>query len=419
MPYVTRRNHFVPQWYQRRFLPAGISHFFYLDLKPDTVVSPGGKKYQRRAMLRWGPPRCFCVDDLYTIKLGAWSTDALERRFFGPIDARGEKAVAFFLDYGMRNGVHEAFESMMPYMSAQRFRTRRGLDYLRHVTNVQNRSAVLAFMGRVFQANGTMWTEGVWEVARARLSPTKFIVTDEPVTFYNAKVFPLSPSIPYPLDADLSDVGTRTIFPLSADACLIITHLQFVRDPWGNPRRSRTNARSFANAMFDLRSVQAARELEEDEVRRINFILKRRATRYIAAAKEEWLYPETAVSVIHWSKLDDDWFLLPNLYKIGFSGGTVVGWKDGSSWAVDEYGRSPRHPEYQDKTQFDREWASAHKAQLAWAVKREGRSLARDHDDFNDANDSIMREELAKYQADRDRKKSLPTPGRTSNEDVA
>ena len=68
---------------------------------------------------------------------------------------------------------------------------------------------------------------------------------------------------------------------------------------------------------------------------------------------------------------------------------------------MDEYGRSPRHPEYQDKAQQDREWATAQKAKLAWAVKREGRSLARSHDDFNDVEDKIMREELAKYHTGR------------------
>ena len=405
MPNVTRRNHFVPQWYQRRFLPAGVSHFFYLDLKPDTVVSPGGKKYQRTAILRWGPPRCFCVDDLYTIKLAGWSPDTVEHRFFGPIDERSEKAVRFLLDYGMRDGAHEAFNSMLPYMSAQRFRTRRGLDYLRHITKMRDQTTVLLFMRNVFQANGTMWTESVWEIARARQSPTKFIVTDEPVTFYNAKVFPLSPKIPYPLDVELSDVGTRTIFPLSLDACLIITHIQFTRDPWRNPRHTRTNARSFDNTMFDLRSIQTDRELDEDEVRRINFILKRRATRYIAAAEEGWLYPEKSASVTHWSKLDEDWFLFPNLYKVNFSGGMVMGYKDGSAWAGDEYGRSPSHPEYQDKSQFKKEWDSAQKAKFAWALKREGRSIARDHDDHNDIGDDIMREELAKYHEDK-RKKS-------------
>lgn len=403
MSNFTHRNHYVPQWYQRRFLPAGTTHFFYLDLKPDTVTSPGGTRYQRRALLRWGPPRCFCMDDLYTLKLGAWGTDAVERQFFGPIDAHGERAVSFFLDYGMRDGVHEAYEAMLPYMSAQRFRTPRGLDFIRHALKVPNQNLVLSFMGRVFQLNGTMWTEGVWEIARARQSPTKFLLTDEPVTFYNPKVFPLSPSIPYPLDADLGDMGTRTIFPLSLDACLIITHLQFTRDPWRNPRRSRTNARSYETTMFDLRSVQTDRELEEDEVRRINFILKRRATRYIAAAEKQWLYPEKLASTTHWSKLDDDWFLLPNLYKVGFRGGMVVGYKDGRSWAADEYGRPPGHPDYEDKTQRDREWATAEQAKLAWAVKREGRWLARDHDEHNGIHDDIMREDLAKYHAERGR----------------
>jgi hypothetical protein len=409
---VARRNHYVPQWYQRRFLPAGAAQFFYLDLKPDTVISPGGKKYQRRSLLRWGPPSCFCVDDLYTVKLGQWSTDAIERQFFGPIDAKGEKAVRFLIDYGMRDGAHEAFEAIMPYMSAQRFRTPRGLDYIRHAINVHDQNIALGFMQRVFQTHATMWTEGVWEVARARQSHTKFILTDEPVTFYNPKVFPLSPSIPYPLDADLSELGTRTIFPLSMDACLIITHLQFVRDPWINPRRPRVNARSFASAMFDLRSIQTDRELEQDEVLRINFILKKRATRYIAAAEEQWLYPEKFASVTHWSKLDEDWFLLPNLYKVGFSGGMMVGYKDGSSWVADEYGRAPRDPEYQNKAQQEREWSTAQEAKLAWAVKREGRSLARDHDDTNDMQDEIMQEQLERYHADCDKKSA---GGRVSN----
>jgi hypothetical protein len=401
MSNFTRRNHFVAQWHQRRFLPPGVTRFFYLDLRPDTVVSPGGKKYQRRALLRWGPDRCFYADDLYTVKLRQWATDAVERAFFGPIDAQGKTAVEFMTDYGMRDGAHEAFKAMMRFMSAQRFRTRRGLDYLRSVIDVRHQSVVLPFMAQVFQANATMWTEGVWEIVRARQSRTKFIITDEPVTFYNSRVFPLSPAIAYPLDADLSEIGTRTLFPLGMDACLTISHLQLVRDPWSNPRHARTNPRSFQSAMFDLRSTQTGRELVEDEVRRINFILKRRATRYIAAAEEEWLYPEDFASVTHWSKLDDDWFMLPNLYCVQFSGGFMIGYKDGSAWAADEYGRAPRHRNYQDKRQRDREWTIFQKAKLAWAVKREECSLGRDHDDFAKVNESIMREDLARYHAER------------------
>jgi hypothetical protein len=151
--------------------------------------------------------------------------------------------------------------------------------------------------------------------------------------------------------------------------------------------------------MFDLRSIQTDRELEEDEVRRINFILKRRATRYIASAEEEWLYPEKFASVTHWSKLDHDWFLFPNLYNVTFSGGFAVGYNDGSSWAADEYGRTPRHRDYQNKAQLDREFATFEKAKLARVIKREGHSLARDHDDWTDVNTKIMRQDLAKYRA--------------------
>jgi hypothetical protein len=127
----------------------------------------------------------------------------------------------------------------------------------------------------------------------------------------------------------------------------------------------------------------------------VNFILKRRATRYIAAAEQEWLYPEDLASVTHWSKLDTDWFLFPNLYNVEFSQGMLVGYKDGSSWVADEYGRTPQHPDYQNKRQRDDEWATFEKARIAWAVKREGRSLARDHGDFRKANEQIMLEELA------------------------
>src|SRR5262249_5772090 len=155
-----------------------------------------------------------------------------------------------------------------------------------------------------------------WEVVSAATSRTKFLVTDNPVTFYNAKSFPASPQCRHPNDAPLEAVGTRTIFPLSRDKLLIITHLQLVRNPWLNPLRNRVNARSFQTAMFDLRKVQTGRELNEDEVIRLNFILKMRAHRFVAASEIAWLYPEDHVSINHWTKLDDDWFLFPNLYKV-------------------------------------------------------------------------------------------------------
>jgi hypothetical protein len=392
----TSRNHYVPQWYQRRFLPPDINHFSYLDLKPEVVRIAPGRTYTRKALLRWGPSNCFYQDDLYTLKLGSWATDAIERRFFGPIDDRGKLAVEFYSNYKLSDKAHDLFQPLMHYMDAQRLRTPRGLDWLKRVAGTSSQNRILRLITRVYQMHSTMWTEGVWEIVHADRSSIKFLLTDQPITFYNPRIFPASPKIPYPFDADLQHVGTRTIFPLSMYRCLIITHLQLVRDPWFNPLRARTNARSFSTAMFHLEQVQTERELTEDEVLRVNFILKKRATRYVAAAKEEWLYPEREVSEDHWSKIDHDWFLFPNLYKVPFSSGIVAGWDDGSSWASDEYGRNPDHPEYQNKDQHAVEWRTAQKAKRAWLLKRAGKAAAKNQDRSNAVRDKIMREDLQK-----------------------
>jgi hypothetical protein len=163
----TSRNHYVPQWYQRRFLPAGADRFFYLDLKPDVVRIAPGRSYTRKALLRWGPINCFFQDDLYTLKLGRWSTDAVEKQFFGPIDDMGKKAVEFFSDYECSGQSNELFRPFMLYMDAQRLRTPRGLDWLKTVAGTSRQNEILRLMRRVYQMHATMWTEGVWEVVRA------------------------------------------------------------------------------------------------------------------------------------------------------------------------------------------------------------------------------------------------------------
>ena len=366
-------HHYVPQWYQRRFLAPGKTTFLYLDLHPDTVTS-GRVRYQRAALLNWGPKRCFYRDDLYTLKLGNWTTDEIEKKFFGLIDDRGRRAVGVFSDYaGYNSEVHETFMVLPQYMGAQRLRTPIGLDWIKKNIELEDHNKTLIAMQQVFELHTTMWVEGVWEIVRARNSLTKFIISDDPVTFYNRRIFP---GESYPGDLELDRVGTRTLFPLGQDSCLIITHLQFVRNPRHNPTEVRANARVFQQTMKYLLDTQYGRELEEEEVIRINYILKSRANRYIAASNEEWLYPEQKVSISEWPKLDDDWFLLPNLYKVPFSAGVAVGWKDGSSWAMDEYGRRSGNPKYKDKFLHEKEWSAHFRAREEWARKRVGRSVA-------------------------------------------
>lgn len=367
-------HHYVPRWYQKKFLKPGQFEYFYLQLKPESI-DHNGVKHQKRSLFRRGPAACFYENDLYALKFGKATTDAMEKQFFGDINRLGREAVASFNEYGGFAKVHPSnFNVLSAYMGAQRFRTPKGLDYLKQQTKQADHNVALGIMGRFFQVYTTMWSEGTWEFVRARQSQTKFIVTDNPVTFYNAGRFPHVYA--YPSDVGLEDIGTRTLFPLSLDACLIITHLQRLRNPHGNPHRPRANARWFAQTMKYALDTQFGRELTEDEVLRVNFILKKRAHRYIAAAEEQWLYPERYVSERKWPMLDDDWFLFPNPYKVRFSGGIMVGYRDGSAFSADEYGRTPGHPEFKNKDRHDKEWITFHCAQKEWAKKRKGRSIA-------------------------------------------
>ena len=92
-----RHNHYVPEWYQRRFLAQGSSKHHYLDLRPETLTN-NGHRYTRKALLNWGPGECFAQDDLYTTKWGGLENRDIEKFFFGPIDAKAKAAVAHLAD---------------------------------------------------------------------------------------------------------------------------------------------------------------------------------------------------------------------------------------------------------------------------------------------------------------------------------
>jgi hypothetical protein len=230
-------------------------------------------------------------------------------------------------------------------------------------------------MSALFQAYETMWMEGVWEIVHARRSNTKFIVTDDPVTFFNRRLIPNG--VPPTGGDDFPKVGTRTIFPLAMDSCLIITHLQLVRNPWHDPLRRRENARSFQPTLAKFTDIQFGRELDEDEVLRINLILKRSAARFIAAPSKDALYPERRLAGVYWADIDRDWFLFPNLWKVGFTTRIMVGYEDGGAWGMDEYGRNPWHPDFEDEGRRRLEHRRFDEGKREWAKKRIGKSLAR------------------------------------------
>jgi hypothetical protein len=386
----------------------GQTEFFLLDLHPAVTVH-NGVPHKHRELFRSVPTRCFFKDDLYTLTFDRGTTDEMERWFFGKIDSMGHAAVSHIADFqGVTNSVTQgaeksgmdAFRDLPAYMGAQRFRVPRGLDDIKTRAAWQDdrhKNKVLAALASLFQSYTTMWMEGVWEIVRARQSATKFIVTDDPVTLYCKLVF--KSEWTYPKDVDLRQIGSRTIFPLGLDSCLILTHLQLVRNPWSTPTENRENARSYEQTMMPIGNIQFGRELEECEVLRINHIIKTRATRYIAAAQKEWLYPEKYIPPTEWKNLDDDWFLLPNPWKVPFTTGIMAG-GDGWAWAADEYGRHPGNPRYEDKKMRERDGMMRERAKQEWAKKRVGKSLAHIdkfwHDDIQDKimNDYLRSEGL-------------------------
>ncbi len=74
IPFTTR-NHYVPQWYQERFLAPGRAEdkYYYLDLHPEKVVRSDGGHHFRNDVRRLGPISCFKEDHLYTLRFGKYA----------------------------------------------------------------------------------------------------------------------------------------------------------------------------------------------------------------------------------------------------------------------------------------------------------------------------------------------------------
>ena len=232
MPNYTR-NHYVPQWYQYRFLPEELSElkFHYLDLKPDRIVS-NGHSYERTALLRWGPSKCFYESDLYTTKFGNWESKEIEQKFFGKVDSAGRSAIDYFSHFKHPSADAEALHALLLYMSIQKLRTPKGLAYLANLTKLDNQNIVLFKMQELQEMHCALWMECVWSIVDASMSETKLLLSDHPVTVYNQSCFPASKWCLGFNDPDIWLSGTHTLFPLCLDKLLILTNLSWVRYPW-------------------------------------------------------------------------------------------------------------------------------------------------------------------------------------------
>lgn len=338
-----RHNHYVPEWYQKRFIPTDQENreLFYLDLHPGTFIDGRGISHPKRSMRRLGFKFCFAERDLYTTRLQNADSTEIEKQFFGAIDQQGRKAVEYYANFAYPWDGENHLREMLMYMSTQKLRTPKGLQWLQQITGAHNHNQLMAAMLSLRRLHCAIWTECVWLLADASQSKTKFIISDHPVTVYNRRCGPRSQWCRNFNDPDIRFHGTHTIFPLSMDKILILTNLSWVRNPYQSEVDVRPNPDLFRSAMFKVTDIQTLRQLTEQEVLEINFIVKSRALRYIGAAREEWLYPERHVSKSDWNRYGNGYLLMPDPRSVSYSGEIIIGHPDGTATSYDEYGRRP------------------------------------------------------------------------------
>jgi hypothetical protein len=302
----------------------------------------------------------------------------MEQFFFGRLDMEGPKVVDYFANFEHPDADGLAFQGFLTYMSVQKLRTPKGLAHLAALSGAQ-KNLTLLLLQRIHQIYCATWTECVWQIADASNSPTGFIVSDHPVTVYNRACPPLSTYCRDHNDPDIRMAATHTFFPLSIRKILILTNLSWVRNPYQSETRFRPNPKLFRDTVFNFTHIQTGRLLSEDDVLMINSIIKRRAYRYVAAAEQEWLYPERHVSTDHWKKFGDGYLLMPEPRLIHMGGEIFLGYSNGLSDAFSEYGHKPWQEGYKDAERARRESASLRRFQAEWAVLRGPQFTAEDY----------------------------------------
>jgi hypothetical protein len=362
-----RHNHYVPEWYQRRFLHAGQHEIHYLDLKP-VPFSRNGRLISPRHHWTRGPRHCFAQDDLYTTQFGGTENTEIERFFFGGLDDRAPSAFGFWEGFDHTEIDHDAFETFLRTMSLQRLRTPRGLLWLQRVLLLRGANQTLIELQRLQNLFCATWSDAVWSIADATSSSTKFIISDNPVTFYNRDCFPGSVSCRHPLDPDVRWAGTQTIYPLSSTKALILTNLTWARNPYQSATKMGPNRRLLRSPLFYFGDIQVGRQLSEEEVLQINFIIKGRADRFIAAAQEEWLYPERRLGKVHWRRLGDGYLLMPDPRHVHMGGTATVGYAGGGYDHWNEYGHRPWEIGFEDQRRDAIESASLVRFQAEWSA---------------------------------------------------
>lgn len=289
---VTHRNHYVPIWYQKAFILRSGGSLHYLDVGPAPTDLPDGRVITTSPLTYRAPKSCFWSEDLYTTRFGSVLNDEIERFLFGTIDDFGARAVRAFAS-GDLVAIHKRFQDFFEYLNAQKLRTPKGLDWIKSKYPNLTQLDLMIEMQALRRMHCTMWYESVREIVSAEESDVKFIVTDHPVTIYNAAYPPTSLVCKYPDDPAIELKGSQTVFALDANHCLILSNIEYAKYPTSlDLKAPRTHARYGGQSIARTDAFIRTRKLTSKEVSSINRLLKVRARKYIAASEKAWLGPE-------------------------------------------------------------------------------------------------------------------------------
>jgi hypothetical protein len=372
-------NHYVPQWYQRRFLDTGQikGAIQLLDLHPPVFRDSAGHAHEANALRTHPIEKSFKEDDLYTTHRGAQRSTQIEQKFFGNIDGFGKNAVDYFSDFEHPSINFKAARNMVTYMSAQKLRTPKGLGWLSQLAGTNDRNTVLTRMMELRNLYSAVWTGCIWQIADASQSDTKFIFSDHPVTIYNRRLLPGSSANRNYNDPDIRLNASHTIFPLSREKVLILTNKSWAKNPYQDALRLRPNSSFFRDAVFNFLSIQTKRHLSEQEVRQINYIVKKRALRYVGAGNKDWLYPERYINDNEWGQFGNGYLLMPDPRALSGGGQMYFGYSGGRTEAFDADERRPWQEGYDPEGGSDMEQLMRFKAEFAQlhGPYRRGRSF--------------------------------------------
>lgn len=355
-------HHYVPLWYQRRFLPTEGGEFSVFDKNPVTgLFCPDGvvRSQKPREVFRHGPRKLFRQEGFYSVALRGVPDDAIERLIYGPIDNSGARANHLFNSWPESHGIlgaevaaqipmrfghpSERMADLVEYLNAQKMRTPRGIDQIK--AELARAGAIGAGknleMGLLMsrrQGNCTVWAECFWEIFSIEDGETRFLLSDDPVVLYNMDCYPGSPNCRYPNDPHPFWRGTRVIHPLSQNRLLVLSHIEHVDEPSRKKAcRNRIHARSHDQVMITYTDIQSDRKLSSNAVATVNFVVKVRAIRYVASTNPDDLYPERIVRRPKWADIDA---LFHQPYPTHLSKSeTYIKYKDDSILFTDAHGR--------------------------------------------------------------------------------